>query len=299
MKILITGANGLVGRTLLNQMAVLPQWQVFATSRGQDHMPTSGYTYIEADLIRQTDVEYLVRKVQPDIVVHSAAMTQVDVCEINRQEAIHLNIEATHRLVRLVQSYGTHFIYLSTDFVFDGVKGMYDENDSPNPINFYGYTKAEAEKIVENSGLPFNVVRTVLVYGTLRNMSRSNLVLWVIKNLQEGKPIRVVNDQWRTPTYVHDLADGLRLLARLRPIGYFNLAGSEYITPYQIALRTAEIFGLDASLISPTDATQFKEVGTRPLKTGLQIRKAQEILGYQPTSLSDSLVKLRGELLGF
>ncbi|MCS7005819.1 MAG: SDR family oxidoreductase [Cytophagales bacterium] len=293
MRILITGANGLVGRVLLEKMAATSQWEIFATSRGEHRVSHFNYHYFSADLTNESDIDSLIRAVQPHVLVHSAAITQVDVCELQREQALRTNVEAVHRLVRMLQPYRTHFIYLSTDFVFDGQKGMYTETDIPNPINFYGFTKAEAEKIVENSGLPFNVVRTVLVYGILPNMSRQNILTWIIHNLEARKPIRVVNDQWRTPTYVEDLANGLKLLARLRPVGYFNLAGSEYLTPYQFALRVAEIFDLDSSLISPTYAHEFKETGTRPFKTGLKINKAQEILGYQPTPLNESLICLR------
>ncbi|MDW8288421.1 MAG: sugar nucleotide-binding protein, partial [Flammeovirgaceae bacterium] len=169
----------------------------------------------------------------------------------------------------------------------------------PNPINFYGETKWEAEKIIRNSKTPWAIVRTCLVYGTNFQLTRSNIVLWVINNLRQRNPIRVVVDQWRTPTLVEDLAEGCLTILKRQAKGIFHLAGKDFLRPYDLAHLTAQIFDLDATLISPTDASQFKEIGKRPLKTGLDISKAKAELDYSPRSVVEGLCLMREQFKNF
>jgi dTDP-4-dehydrorhamnose reductase len=179
--------------------------------------------------------------------------------------------------------------YISTDFIFDGFDGPYKEEDHPNPINYYGKSKLKGEELVLNSGLQYAIIRTVLVYGVGQDLQRSNLVLWVKNKLQRGEHIRVVDDQWRNPTLVEDLAIGCKLVLEKGAYGIYNVAGKEYLTPFDIAMKTADIFSLDKNLISPTNAVKFKEVARRPLKTGFFITKARENLGYEPVTLERGL----------
>jgi dTDP-4-dehydrorhamnose reductase len=175
--------------------------------------------------------------------------------------------------------------------VFEGNQnGLYSEEDMPNPVNYYGKTKLEAEELVRDSSLEWAIVRTCLVYGVTPEMSRSNIILWVKNSLEQQKNIKVVDDQWRTPTLAEDLSNACVIILKRRNKGIYHISGEEYITPYQFALFAAKLYDLDEKLISPTDASQFKEVGTRPLKTGFNISKAKKDLSYTPHSLKDGLL---------
>jgi dTDP-4-dehydrorhamnose reductase len=167
----------------------------------------------------------------------------------------------------------------------------------PGPVNFYGKSKLAAEELLIGSDIDWCILRTVLVYGITRDMSRSNIVLWVKESLEKGKNIKVVNDQWRTPTLAEDLAMGCYLAARQKAKGIYNISGKDFLSPYDIAMMTAEYFKLDKTLITATDSTQFTQPARRPLKTGFIIDKARKELGYEPHSFEQGLSILAAQIL--
>jgi dTDP-4-dehydrorhamnose reductase len=190
------------------------------------------------------------------------------------------------------------FIHLSTDFIFDGEAGPYDEEAQANPLSFYGDSKLKAEEIIKNTpDLDWAIARTVLVYGIAQDMSRSNIILWVKKSLEDGKNIKVVDDQWRSPTLAEDLAMGCFLIAKHKAKGIFNISGKDLLTPYQMALKTANFFGLDKDLIEKADSTTFTQPAKRPPKTGFIIDKAKNVLGYNPHSFEEGIAILANQLL--
>jgi dTDP-4-dehydrorhamnose reductase len=189
-----------------------------------------------------------------------------------------------------------HLVHVSTDFIFDGSAGPLDETANPNPVNFYGESKLAAEKIIQSSSISWSILRTVLVYGITNDLSRSNIVLWVKKSLEEKKTISVVNDQWRTPTLAEDLAMGCYLAAEKKAQGIFNISGKDFMTPFDIAMKTASFFKLDSSLLKATDSTQFKQPARRPLKTGFVIDKAKKELNYKPHSFEQGLQIIKDQL---
>ncbi|HRG80224.1 MAG TPA: sugar nucleotide-binding protein, partial [Cyclobacteriaceae bacterium] len=164
------------------------------------------------------------------------------------------------------------------------------------PVNYYGESKLAGEQAVQKSKLKWAILRTVLVYGVTPDLSRSNIVLWVKKSLEEGKTINVVNDQWRTPTLAEDLAMGCYLAASKKATGIYHISGEEMMTPFDIANQTAEIFKLDKSLIKPADSSTFKQPAMRPPKTGFIITKAKQDLGYQPHTFQQGLALLASQL---
>jgi dTDP-4-dehydrorhamnose reductase len=182
-----------------------------------------------------------------------------------------------------------NLVHVSTDFIFDGTHGPLDEGAIPNPVNFYGESKLAGERVIQASAIPWAILRTVLVFGITRDMSRSNIVLWVKNSLQQNKTIQVVNDQWRTPTLAEDLAMGCYLAAKKRARGVYNISGKDFMSPYDIAIKTAEFFQLDKSLIKATDSTKFTQPAKRPPKTGFIIDKARKELGYEPHSFEEGL----------
>ena len=295
MKILITGANGLLGQEIVKQLVQEGSSTVTATGLGKSRLPqevAANITYIDLDITFGQQVAEVLAAVKPDCIIHAAAMTQVDDCENNKQLCYNTNVGATRFLIDGARRLGSRFIYMSTDFVFDGLSGPYSEDDQPAPVNYYGSTKLAAENAVKESGLNWNIIRTVLVYGQSGPGSRSNLVTWVKKSLEEGKSIKVVCDQWRTPTYVEDLAKGIRLVLNKNVNGIYHVSGKDLLTPYDMAIQTATTLNLDPALIEKVDASNFSQCGERPKKTGFTIEKARKELGYEPLSFEDSLKKI-------
>ncbi len=296
MKILITGANGLLGQKLTTLLDGDTQVELVATARGKLAIPLKRGTFLSLDITDASAVEEVIAKIKPDVVINTAAMTQVDQCETERETCWKNNVAAVEFLARACEKYRAHLIHISTDFIFDGSHGPLDESATPHPLSYYGASKLAAEEVIKKSNIDWAILRTVLVYGVTRDMSRSNIVLWVKKSLTEGKPIEVVNDQWRTPTLAEDLAMGCALAAKQKAKGIYHISGKDMMTPLDIAMRTAEFFKLNASLITPTDSTKFKQPAQRPLKTGFIIEKARKELGYQPHSFEEGLAVVAGQL---
>lgn len=289
MKILVTGSNGLLGQKLTALLQQKDSVQLIATARNASVQQIEKGEFRLLAVTHKKQVDEVVAAVKPDVIIHTAAMTQVDECETNREACMLHNATAVEYIVEACQTHQVHLVHVSTDFIFDGSAGPLDETAEPKPVNFYGESKLAAEKIIQRSNISWSILRTVLVYGITNNMSRSNIVLWVKKSLEEGKTISVVSDQWRTPTLAEDLAMGCYLAALKKATGVFHISGKDFITPYDIAVKTAEFFKLDKALIKPTNSEQFKQPARRPLKTGFIIEKAKKELGYEPHSFLEGL----------
>lgn len=291
IKVLVTGANGLLGQHLIKHL-LENGFSVVATGRGPSRLAFAegeSYKYVEADLINGQETNNLLCNERAHIIVHAGAMTQVDECEQNQDACFEVNVQATAQLLVAAEVYAEFFIYISTDFVFDGESGYYAEEDHLNPISWYGFTKVQAESTVETSEIPWAIIRTCLVYGNIVNGTRSNIISWVKDNLQAGKEIKVVSDQYRTPTYVEDLARGIILVIQQRATGVFHISGKDMLTPYDIAIAAADYFNLNKQLIKKVDASVFTQPARRPLKTGFNITKAQNVLGFQPLSFTEGM----------
>ncbi|REA59055.1 NAD(P)-dependent oxidoreductase [Dyadobacter luteus] len=296
-KILITGSNGLLGQKLVSLLITRPDVTVIATAAGKNRLPyDTGYKYLEMDITDPAGIDRVIAQIRPDVLIHTAAMTNVDQCEAEKETCWKLNVTAVEYLIEACRKYDVFLEHLSTDFVFDGLNGPYQEDDAPNPVSFYGWSKYAAEKAVINSGLRWSIARTVLVYGIAHDMSRSNIILWVKKSLEEGKAIKVVTDQFRTPTLAEDLAMGCYLIADKEAEGIFHISGKDFLTPYQMAIMAAEYFGLDKSLIFPTDSSAFSQPARRPPRTGFDLTKSREVLGYEPHSFTEGIGILEGQL---
>lgn len=298
-RILITGANGLLGQALVRRMSRFPEYDVLATAR--DDAPRfdgASCGYVPMDVTRPSEVDDVFEDFAPDVVINCAALSDVQDCRENRAEAHAVNARAVKTLASRCRPIGARLVQVSSDFVFDGTDGPYEEGDRPNPINYYGRTKLAGENAVREAGLSkWSIARTVLVYGTGQALSRSNVVLWVIEQLSDGSPIHVVDDQWRTPTYVEDLAKGIERMVHFEKTGIYHLSGREMMTVYDLACTVADVFGLDASLIHPVSSDYFADAVDRPPRTGFLILKAESELGFKPRSLPEGLRHL-GRRLG-
>ena len=296
MKVLITGANGLLGSKLTQLLCTLQEVDLLATSKGACRAESGDYSYQAIDITSQSKVMEVVGSFRPDVIIHAAAMTQVDYCELHHEACDLVNIEGTRHIIEAAQAVNAFLIFVSTDFIFNGEDGPYDEQAQADPVNYYGQSKWHAEQLVQDSGVQWAIVRTVLVYGYEPGLSRTNIVLWVKESLEAGKTIQVVADQWRSPTLAEDLAMGCWLVAKNKAGGIWNISGGEFMSPYQMALEVAAFFKLNASLITKVDSNTFSQPAKRPPKTGFVITKAQKELGYTPRTFTEGLALIKGLL---
>ncbi len=289
-QVLITGSNGLLGQKLVQLLSQESEIELIATARGANRLPVSSeYLYVSFDITQEAEVNQVFETYKPNMVIHTAAMTNVDMCETDPEGCELLNVTAVNYLIRACEKYDTFFCHLSTDFIFDGENGPYAEEAEANPISIYGESKLKAEQLLQASSIRWAIARTVLVYGIVGDMSRTNIILWVKKSLEEGKTIQVVTDQFRTPTLAEDLAIGCWLITKNQTEGIFNISGSDFLTPYEMAIKTAEYYGLDQTLIQKADSSTFQQAAKRPMRTGFILNKAYRELGYQPRSFDQGI----------
>lgn len=304
MKILITGANGLLGQKLVYLLKSKPEIQVVATSRGENRLKDkSDYEFRSLDITDKLQTERIISEVKPDVIINTAAMTNVDACEIQKEECWKQNVTAVENLINAVSKLVTrpmtlvpHLIHLSTDFVFDGANGPYKEDDIPNPLAYYSQSKYEAEKLIQKSKIKWAIARTIIIYGVADEMSRSNIVLWAKSALEKGDPLKIVNDQWRMPTLAEDLAEGCYLIAKKGATGIYHLSGKDFMRIDELVTRVADFFHLDKSIISTVSSDTLNQAAKRPPKTGFILDKAIRDLGYNPHSFEEGLAILSQQL---
>ena len=290
MMILITGSNGLLGQKLVKHLTKnnIP---FIATSKGKNRNPDCmDASYSTMDICSPDDIKSVFNRFIPTHVIHTAAMTNVDECEEFPLECEKLNVEATQLLFEAAQKIGAHFQLLSTDFVFDGLKGNYSETDSPNPLSVYARSKVSAENLVLTSSYPkFSIVRTIILYGKANNLSRSNIVCWAKEALSKGQPLFIIDDQFRAPTWADDLAWACIRICDLQKTGIYHIAGPETMSIYDLVLRIAKFYSFSTEFLTKTDSLSLNQKAKRPPKTGFDLQKAQSELLYKPKTLEETL----------
>jgi len=291
MNLLVTGANGFLGQHLTNYLSVR-QYTISATSRGARRVPSNiQLTYQSTELTDGIAVKNLVEQTQPKVIVHTAAISKPDECENNKHNCLQHNVEATRHLLRAFKAAQTPqslFIYISTDFIF-GENGPHSEDDKQGPLNFYGESKLLAEELVINSGVPYTIVRPVFIYGNVWDGLRPSFLHWVKNSLSQNKTIKVVSDQQRTPTYVYDICAGIDAVIKQHKTGIYHLAGKDVLSPFDMAVTTARVLGLDEGHIENVTSDTFPEPVKRAKRSGLKIDKAVNELGYAPVSFEEGV----------
>jgi dTDP-4-dehydrorhamnose reductase len=289
-QVLITGANGFLGNYLCKNL-LAQQIPVVATSKGMCRLPyegDEGFVYLPLDFTDINAVYSIIEKVQPTTIIHAGAMCKPDECEQNKEAAWLVNVTGTKYLLEAAATKNIHFIFISTDFVFDGSAECYNEEDNPNPVNYYGLTKMKAEALLANYNGPFAIVRTVLVYGKPLS-GRSNLLTVVKQKLENKETYFVVNDQVRTPTYVNDLAWAIIQITAHKKEGIWHVSGQDVMTPFEMACSTADYLQLDTSFLKSIASSDLNQPAMRPPKTSFVLAKAKKELGYHPTSFTEGL----------
>lgn len=295
-KILVTGSNGLLGQKLVNILAEADRHQVVATSRGENRNSNKeDYIYYNVDITHADTLEEIIVKEAPDCMVNCAAMTNVDICETERDACYEVNVRAVRELAKIAKEKDIHLVHISTDFIFDGKSGPYDEKAMPNPVNYYGKTKLESEEVIMAQLEKYTILRTILVYGAVKGLNRSNIVYFVKNALEQGKEITMVNDQYRMPTLVDMLANACITACENEVYGVFNVSSCEMLNIYEMALEIAETFDLDTSLIKEIGTSDLKQPAKRPHTTGFVLDKSQKFLDLPLQSFRENLQTFKNQ----
>jgi dTDP-4-dehydrorhamnose reductase len=292
--VLITGANGLLGQALIDLFR--KDYNVLATGVEENaFLPVSDWEYNKLDITRYKECEKIVQTFSPSLILNAASYTDVDRCESEKEFCWEINVKGVENLAKISDQLKIHLIHYSTDYIFNGENGPYDENDKTSPLGYYGKSKLAAENVLTQIGCPCSILRTCVLYGAGVNVKK-NFFLWILENLEDEKQIHVVTDQYNNPTLAEDLAEGSKLAFINSAYGVYHIAGLVYINRYDFALKVAQIFNLREDLINPIETAQLKQLAKRPMKGGLKIDLAQKKLYYNPHSLEETLLFLEKKL---
>jgi len=259
----------------------------------KEHTTSLG-TPIKLDL---TDLEKLlnvISKRKPDAVIHTAAYTDVDGCEINKDLAWKVNVEATKHIAMASAKIGAHVTYVSTDYVFDGKKGLYSEEDQPHPISHYGYTKLKGEESIREHSKEWCITRTSVIYGWGPKY-KLNFATWIINNLEQGKEVKILTDQYVSPTLNTNLAEMLLEIAERKIAGSLHTAGARRVSRHEFAVKLAEVFNLDMDLVKPAKMDEMSWKAKRPRDSSLNVSKALTLLSQKPLEPNQALEMMRKE----
>ncbi len=280
-KLMIVGAGSRLGYRIMEIAGKRFDWI------GVDLVSTRSDVWT-ADITRPDQTHSLFEPFRPDFVIQAAAITDVDGCEKDPARARSVNVDGARNIAEICQKFKAKLIHISTDYIFDGQAGPYDESAAPNPINYYGVTKWEAEKAVQSLCPDSMTVRTCVPYDWNPN-APPNFLMWLVDKLKAGENVSIVNDQWNTPTYNPHLAEILLMLCDRWEPGIYNVSGSDFLNRYDFSLAVCDAFGLNKKFLSPTDSSRFKQLAPRPPRAGLKVGKIEKFLGITMMSVREGL----------
>jgi dTDP-4-dehydrorhamnose reductase len=293
-KILITGTNGLLGQALVRRF--IHNFDVFGCDLSiENYNPGKTLVqYNQLDLTKRDNVQDYFNQNKPDIIINSAAFTNVDLSEEQRDKCWAANVKSVEFLLEAVTSFSPVFVQISTDYVFNGKTGLYKETDKTDPVSYYGHTKLAAEKIIHNCGLNYIIARSQVLYGWGKNI-QNNFLTWVIQELKVRRKIRVVNDQRGNPTNINDLAEAIYRLLIKKEYGLFHIAGNEICSRINFALKIAEKFNLDPGLIQEITSKDLNQKAPRPMNSSFNLNKLSNTLDWLPGDIDKSLEILKSQ----
>ncbi len=283
MKYLVTGSAGLIGNQLIFD---LEQSGQIVYSCYNDTKPLCGIP-TKLNLLNLDDISTTFKKIQPDVIIHSAALTDVEKCEMDPKLANLINTKSTEVIAKEVNSLDSFLVYLSTDYVFDGKKGLYNETDFPNPINHYGKTKMDGEKAIKTYTSKWSIIRTSTPFGT--DSSKKTFPVWLVENLHKNKKVNLLEDQFTSPTYVPNLSKMILEIITRNLEGLFHLSGSTRISRFEFGKMIVEKLNLDLSLLNPVKIDAMPWKATRPIDSSLDVSKAESVLTIKPSPIENSL----------
>lgn len=293
-RILITGSNGMLGQRAVEFYSKNNKYEILCLSV-EDKSVIIGVDYLSCDLSDKENIKKAVYDFCPDSIINTAAYTNVDMSETERELAWKINVKGVEYLAEAARVIDAHLVHISTDYIFDGKNGPYNESAKPNPVGYYGRTKLASENTLKISGINYTVLRTNVLYGIAKK-SRPDFVKWVVNKLRNNEQIRIVTDQINNPTFIDDLVQAINQVIEFRKFGIYNIGGPEFLSRFDFTLRIAEYFKLDQSLILPIKTIELNQPARRPLKSGLLTIKAQSELGFKPCSIEESFAIMKKEL---
>jgi len=297
-RILITGSNGLLGQKITNLFLNNKNYQLLNTSiEDKSYLnKVNNLYYKKLNIVNRSEVLKLVDDFVPDIIINTAAITNVDECETERALAWKVNVKGVENIIYAAKMVGAKIIHFSSDYVFDGKSGPYNEKDRPNPLSYYGRTKLASENLLISSGIVYTIIRTMVLYGIAQNV-KDNFAVWLYNNLKQCKQIRVVDDQIGNPTLVDDLAFSVLKIVEFDRTGLYHIAGSDLISRFDFAIALAKEFKFDKKLISPIKTPILKQPAPRPLKSGFITLKAEIELSLKMSGINQGLMIFHNQIL--
>jgi len=283
MKYLVTGSAGLIGNQLVHDLEKSGE---IVYSCYNNVKPIHGIP-IQLDLLDLEKIHKIFKKIQPDIVIHSAALTDVERCEVDQKLANSINVKATEVIAKEIENISGYLMYISTDYVFDGNQGLYKETDLTNPLSNYGTTKLSGEKIIQDKTSRWSIIRTSTPFG--KHYLKKTFPVWVYENLKINKKINILENQFTSPTYVPNLSEMILEIIFHRLEGFFHLAGSTKISRFEFAKMIATKFDLNLSLLNPVKIDSMPWKAIRPIDSSLDISKINTLLKTKPYTINQSL----------
>jgi len=292
-RILVVGANGLLGQRLISFYTEKQNIELMGCSI-ENKSALLGTAYVKCDITSREEVKKLVFDFYPDVVINAAGFTNVDQSEKERETAWKINVKGVEYLTEACRTIDAKIIQISTDYIFNGINGPYDENAKVDPLGYYGRTKLASENALRIGAVTYSVIRTNVLYGIAN--SRPDFVRWVINSLNDKKQIRVVTDQINNPTFVEDIVQAINKIIELDKYNLYNIGGKDFLNRFEFAVIIADYFNLDKSLILPIVTEELKQPAKRPLKSGLITMKAETELGFKPRSINEALAVIKKQL---
>ena len=292
-RILVTGANGMLGQRAIHFYKKNNDLAVLGTSIEKDSI-LSCIDYVSCDITVRDKIKKVVSDFCPDFIVNTAAFTNVDLSEKEKETAWKINVKGVEYLAEAARVIDAHIIHISSDYIFDGTNGPYSENDKPNPLGYYGRTKLASENALRISGTMHTILRTNVLYGIAD--SRPDFVRWVVKSVRDEKQINIVTDQINNPTFTDDLVQAINKIIEFRKQGIYHIGGREFLNRFEFCEIIAEIFSLNKNLIKPILTEHLKQQAKRPLKSGLLTLKSETELGYKAHTIGEALAIMKREL---
>lgn len=286
MRVVVAGANGLVGARVASLLAARGH-DVLGLGRGP-RRAVGAWTYASCDVASELELREALTPHRPELVLNAAAMTEVDACEKDRRQAFAANVLAPAHLARIAQEHGAHLVHVSTDYVFDGNDGPYDEEALPNPHGVYATTKHMGEQTVRTLAPSWTIARTAVVYGWPA-AGRANFGSWLVGSLVEGKEVKLFEDQFVSPSHADNVAAMVVELGERKLAGVWNVAGADTVNRMQYARALCEVFSFNLKLLVPTRLAELKLASPRPLRSGLKPEKTTAALSAKPLELGPSL----------